>query len=70
MMYDELMIVGVFVGPGPDRPGPKTELGQNCGPRTGPVQIRSRPDWTGLDLGRTKTGPNLDRSSLHPTVYM
>ncbi|KAJ8443912.1 hypothetical protein Cgig2_032736 [Carnegiea gigantea] len=39
---------------GPDRPGPKTELGQNCGPRTGPVQIRSRPDRTGL---RTEFGP-------------
>jgi len=28
--------VGVFIGPGPDWPGPKTEFMEGGGPKTGP----------------------------------
>ena len=35
---------------GPDRPGPKTEMGEGCGPRTRPVLDRS---WTGPIKGQS-----------------
>ena len=42
---------------GPDRPRPKLDWVSLSGPRTGPVQSRSRSDG----LGWTQTGPTLDR---------
>ena len=37
------LAVGVCIGPGSDRPGPKTEMGEGCGPRTGPDRTDQVP---------------------------
>jgi len=39
--------IGVCIGPGPDRPGPKTEMGARFGPRIGPEWTGKCPHWTG-----------------------
>jgi len=49
--------LGVCIGPGPDRPGPKTEFGAGCRSRTGPVLDRTGP-------GNAQTGPDRSRTGL------
>jgi len=43
----------------PDRLGPKIEMGEGCGPRTGLDRAMFGPDWA--MFGPDRTGPIKDR---------
>jgi len=62
----------VCIGPGPDRPGPKTEMRKGRGPRTGPDRTRNvqtGPDWTGQGPAFCLAADRVVARSAHAIRY-